>query len=548
MEPIDFWGALRRSWRLLLVLGVVGAVLGIVIPAGHPKKHAPPLYPYSASVVVGGAPTGGTSGLGAGVSNGQIEFYAASTSVTTATLQAANLDILPVYASTVLSSRPDGVLTKRGKQTVPVLLTASSTTPVGAIALANTYETQLADFLVTLVTGHQSQKASSANAPSPTASSIGFQVLQPAVLSSTADKRGAKSSLTSSRKVRLLAGLVIGMLLGAAIVLARELLDKRLRSADRAESTFGYPVVVEIPGSSKSAGDSSRGLAVVDAPESPGAEAYRMLRMSVLFESLAARNAPDNSLDFLVGSGLLGGDSSPLAKGRGPSPAPVAHDDADQPESLGRRQVVLVVSPGSEKTRSQVVANFAATYAEAGQRAVVISTAELGNGPLGIATGAVSGEVAPEDVEARLEPSAVELVYFLPLADFVVNSAQLVTRAPAVIDAARSVADVIVVEAPPLLVAHHGEALSRAVDVVLVVGECWTTTFDDARRAGDALRRMEAPVLGVVLTGTRPSRRDARHAVGAVTREVPAAESALDPASVLVDEYSVAGASTQTET
>ncbi len=57
---------------------------------------------------------------------------------------------------------------------------------------------------------------------------------------------------------------------------------------------------------------------------------------------------------------------------------------------------------------------------------------------------------------------------------------------------------------------HHVEALAQLVDVVLVVGECGTTTFDEARRSGDLLRRMAAPVLGVVLTNVRLPYNDPR--------------------------------------
>ena len=42
-------------------------------------------------------------------------------------------------------------------------------------------------------------------------------------------------------------GLVVGLLLGVLIVLAREVLDKTLRSAARAEAHFRYPVLAEIP-------------------------------------------------------------------------------------------------------------------------------------------------------------------------------------------------------------------------------------------------------------------------------------------------------------
>ena len=174
---------------------------------------------------------------------------------------------------------------------------------------------------------------------------------------------------------------------------------------------------------------------------------------------------------------------------------------------------------------------------------VVISTAELGTGRQAVPTGALTGQIEPGDVESRLEASRIENVFRLPLGDFVDNSGQLVTRAPAVIEAARSVADVIIVEAPPLLAVHHAEALAHAVDVVLLVGECWETNYDDARRAGDILRRMEAPVLGVVLTNVRVSRRDIRHARASLQR-MPGLddEPTIEPDGQLVTDLTAAGA------
>ena len=123
---------------------------------------------------------------------------------------------------------------------------------------------------------------------------------------------------------------------------------------------------------------------------------------------------------------------------------------------------------------------------------------------------ALTGAVTPEDVEVRLEPSWVDRVFRLDLRHFIENSGQLVLRMPTVLEATRAQADVVIVEAPPLLAVHHVEALSNMVDVVLVVGECGTTSFDEARRSGDLLRRMAAPVLGVVLTNVRLQYRDPR--------------------------------------
>jgi Mrp family chromosome partitioning ATPase len=102
-------------------------------------------------------------------------------------------------------------------------------------------------------------------------------------------------------------------------------------------------------------------------------------------------------------------------------------------------------------------------------------------------------------VADELQPSGLDGVSLLPLGRFVDNSGQLVDRAPAVLDAARAVADVVIIESEPLLSVHHGEALAHCVDVVLVVAEQRTTTVDQAERSGDLLRRIGAPVLGVVM-------------------------------------------------
>ena len=100
--------------------------------------------------------------------------------------------------------------------------------------------------------------------------------------------------------MRGLIGLGIGVVLAAVIVLMREVLSKRLRTSARAEATFGYPVVVEIPTALRAIGRRGLSVDVVSDPGSPAAEAYRMLRMSVLFEALASRVVPANDYTYLV--------------------------------------------------------------------------------------------------------------------------------------------------------------------------------------------------------------------------------------------------------
>ena len=88
--------------------------------------------------------------------------------------------------------------------------------------------------------------------------------------------------------MRLLGGFVVGLIIGAGIVLILALLDKRLRDSSRAANHFGFPIVAEIPLPSKMNGQCDvSALSLRNAWDSPVAEAYQMLRMAVVLEDLA---------------------------------------------------------------------------------------------------------------------------------------------------------------------------------------------------------------------------------------------------------------------
>ena len=44
---------------------------------------------------------------------------------------------------------------------------------------------------------------------------------------------------------------------------------------------------------------------------------------------------------------------------------------------MGTRDVILVTSPSTERTESEVVLNLAAAYVEAGERVLIVSTTDL---------------------------------------------------------------------------------------------------------------------------------------------------------------------------
>ncbi len=224
---------------------------------------------------------------------------------------------------------------------------------------------------------------------------------------------------------------------------------------------------------------------MVDRPTSPAAEAYRKLRMSVLFEAMAADTAG-------------GAGADPFADMFGVSASQAEPYSVPEP---GSRSVVMVLSSIDEPSRAKVVANLAATYAEASERVIVVSTADLEVGTTFPADNVFSGPVTSDDVERRLTPAGPENVWLLSMLHFMRNSGQLVSRSKEVFDAARSVSDVVIVEAPAFLRFHHGEAMVHSVDAILVIAENGVTDAPDAVDMGDVLRRLGAPVLGVVYTG-----------------------------------------------
>jgi Mrp family chromosome partitioning ATPase len=161
-----------------------------------------------------------------------------------------------------------------------------------------------------------------------------------------------------------------------------------------------------------------------------------------------------------------------------------------------------------------VVANLAAVYAEAGAHALVVSMGDLHWGQ--VSNGSPhpfesDAEIDPQELVPLSTPSPVEGVARLQFDQLLTSRGQVVTRGPAIIAAARQVADAVIIDAPPLLHTHDAIALLPAVDLVLVVAQYAVTKSDEARESGDMLRRFRAPVLGVVLTNIPTKEKDPRH-------------------------------------
>ena len=202
-------------------------------------------------------------------------------------------------------------------------------------------------------------------------------------------------------------------------------------------------------------------LITLTDPRSPAAEAYRALRTNLTFAAL------------------------------------------DKPiESL----VVTSAAPGEGK--STTLANLAVTMAQGEHRTILVD-ADLRHPSLHEIFG-VSNErglttmfVEPEALgDPPLVETGVENLWLLPSGPIPPNPADLLgsRRMEEVIEALRQRADILLFDAPPVVVVTDAAVLGTKVDGVLLVVSAGRTRRDHAQRARELLERVHVRIVGAVLT------------------------------------------------
>jgi succinoglycan biosynthesis transport protein ExoP len=257
--------------------------------------------------------------------------------------------------------------------------------------------------------------------------------------------------------IGLLAGLIVGILAG----LARDLTDTRVRNADDLGRVTDLPLLATLD-NPPDEGD-RRDLVVVNAPRSPQAEAFRSLRTAVQFMA-----RPGQALSLLV-------TSSRPAEGK-----------------------------------STVAANLALTLAEAGLRVVLVDadlrrpsvadTFDL-EGAAGL-TSVLIGQAELDDVLQEWGASGLHVLTTGPLPP---NPSELLAS-PAMaelLDRLGADHDVVVIDTAPLLPVTDAVVLARLTAATMVVGDASRTRRAVLGQALSLLRRVDARLVGVVLTHVR---------------------------------------------
>ncbi len=292
-----------------------------------------------------------------------------------------------------------------------------------------------------------------------------------------------------------LAGLV-GLLVGGALAIFLHRTDLHLQSRPEAERAFDLPVVAEIPPASVEDLREWR-VATYSRPRSRLAEAYRSLRTAVALMPLVSASGSRNG-------------SGPQERERGGERSGAS--GAVVPGSARKGTVVVVTSAGPAEGKTTTVANLAASWAEAGSIRVLVVSADtrkptihhflgVGNDGPGLSD-AVREDADPAALLRLVRPTAIPGVYLLTTGTLLENPAAIVEGVGRVVVAASHLAEIVLVDTPPVLVTNDALELTRSADAVVVMARVGQTTRDAGARAAELLRRVGSPLVGTCLIGS----------------------------------------------
>jgi receptor protein-tyrosine kinase len=254
-------------------------------------------------------------------------------------------------------------------------------------------------------------------------------------------------------------GILLGVLSGVAIAIARDFLDNTVKRPDEMEAITGAGLIGNIPF------DNSREeepAIQFDGDNSAIAEAFRKLR---------------TNLQFLV---------------------------VDSPP-----RVIVVTSSLPSEGKSTTALNIALALAEA-ELNVVIVDGDMRRpmldkyldavGTVGFST-ALSGRASLSEV---LQKTRFPHLTALTAGTIPPNPSELLgsQAASRILSELREQFDYVIVDSPPLLAVTDGAILATSSDGVLIVGRFGTVRRDQLGHAVDSLREIGANVLGAVFTMT----------------------------------------------
>ncbi|KGN34711.1 protein-tyrosine kinase [Knoellia sinensis KCTC 19936] len=481
----DYIRIIRQRWIVIVICAAVaGLVTWFLTPANASSVKDAPSYTATATVLVSAATADEQ------VSVDRVVLYAKTGAIPTAAAKALEFEGDPaILASQVtITSDPSGAA---------LTIAASDRDGAKAAETANAFAKQTVAFFAK---------------PRPGVGRAVVTILQEAT--PIPDEIGGGFVVPPSRPLRAALAALVGLLLGFALALVLQRVDSRLRTRDEVHAGLRLPIIAEVPRLKRSQ-KGERTITVAVDPLSPYSDAYRAARTALMHT--VSRQAPGEYMG---------------RRAARPEPRPVVE---------GAR-LILVTSGNAAEGKTTTVANLAASFAETGQRVLVLdadlrspNTHTLFDVPQGAGISDYISDNEDTPLEALIRPTNVPAVRIITAGTRLTHPASLASRMGHLLAEVRELADVVIIDSAPLLAASDVFDILPIVDTVVLVVRSGRLTDVAARRVAELLGRFQVPISGVVLVGARGRRADGYgHSYGygdtaRPQRDSPSPKMELDP-------------------
>jgi capsular exopolysaccharide synthesis family protein len=439
MDLRGYLRAIRKGWWIVLVVTLLGAGEGVLA-----NERATPIYAGHVTFYVS---TPSSTGNSSALSADQFAQDRANSYVQLLSSERLARAIIAATRLNLTAGQVMGEITGTAQlNTVLVKATVKDPTPSRALRIASALATQfpaMVDVLDNRGTGASTVVLNVVSGPS-----VGHSPISP------------------HKKLNLGLGILIGLVLGVAAALLREVMNTTVRSVEALRAVSGAPVI----GTIGFEGSARKSPLVVDRrARSIRAEAFRQLR---------------TNLQFI---------------------------DAARPAN-----VIVVTSSVVAEGKSSTAANLAITFAEAGRRVLLIEAdmrrpriAEyLGvEGAVGL-TNVLVGEMPVADVLQQWGGGGLSV---LPSGPIPPNPSELLGSGGMreLLAALRQDFETIILDTPPLLPVTDAAVASVLADGVVLVVRYGKTHRAKIASAVRSLQSVDARLLGCVLNMV-PTRRTVR--------------------------------------
>jgi len=286
---------------------------------------------------------------------------------------------------------------------------------------------------------------------------LDLEIPKSSIVEITGPAEPGESPVKPNKALNIILGVIIGLVMGVGLAFFIEYLDTSVKTIDEVERAFQAPVLGVIP--------QNVGYLVDEGPESPHAEAYRVLRTNILF------SRKDEKLN-----------------------------------------TVVVVSAGAGEGKSITTVNLATVFAQAGQRVLVVDS-DLRRPTLhkvlhvGNNLGLTNYLLKQNKLEEVILPTTVAMLDFMASGKLPSTSMSILGSAQMkeMVAELKQRYDFIFFDSPPVLGVSDASVLASEVDMVIQVIQYRRYPQPMSIRAKQLIEKVGGNLIGILLNNINMS-------------------------------------------